>query len=93
MESYLLEIENDIEDNILGLLKIIPKEKIKITKINKSILEDKKLDKENLYEELSKIDNPWEFLRKAAGIIDGPEDSSVEHDHYIRGTDKKHNKS
>ena len=54
--------------------QILPKDKIKITT----------LDKEAVYEELSKIDNPWEFLRKAAGIIEGTDDASVEHDHYIR---------
>ena len=35
----------------------------------------------------------WDFLEEVGGIItDGPEDWSVEHDHYIRGTPKRSEK-
>ena len=80
MEKYLLEVENDIEASILGLLNILPKEKIKFTKLEKS-----EVEKKTKYKRTSKKD-PWEMLINAN--IDAPEDSSVEHDHYIHGTPK-----
>ncbi|MCZ6677071.1 MAG: hypothetical protein O7E52_07450 [Candidatus Poribacteria bacterium] len=31
----------------------------------------------------------WDLLEEKAGTIEGPEDWSVEHDHYIHGTPKR----
>ncbi len=31
----------------------------------------------------------WEVLAKYTGSIDGPEDWSIEHDHYLYGTPKR----
>jgi len=33
-------------------------------------------------------DNLWDVLEELAGTVDGPEDWSEEHDHYIYGTPK-----
>lgn len=33
-------------------------------------------------------DNLWDLLEKLAGTIDGPEDWSEEHDHYLYGIAK-----
>ncbi len=36
--------------------------------------------------------NLWDLLRELAGTYDGPEDWSLEHDHYIHGTPKRYSK-
>ena len=33
-------------------------------------------------------EDPFKFLLKNAGTVEGPEDWSVEHDHYLYGTPK-----
>lgn len=76
MKKYLLEIEDDIANSFFEFLKIIPENKIKLSIIQ--INEEK--------EKSATKTDPWEMLRNAN--IDAPEDSSVEHDHYIHGTPK-----
>jgi AF2212-like len=37
-----------------------------------------------------KIEDAWDVLDQMTGTIDGPEDWSTEHDHYLYGTPKRH---
>lgn len=78
MKSYLLEVENDVEANLINFFMLLPKDKVKIT-----VLEKKEV-LENV-EKPAKL-SPWGMLRNVN--IDAPSDSSVEHDHYIRGSEK-----
>lgn len=55
MKSYLLEVENDVEENLINFFMLLPKDKVKIT-----ILEKKEV-LENV-EKTAKL-NPWEMLR------------------------------
>ena len=88
MEKFLLELDQEIVESVINFLKIIPGEKVKIIKLNQSF----STDKSELYKELEEIDDPWEFMDKIAGTIDGNIDESVNHDHYIHGTPKLNGK-
>lgn len=78
MKSYLLEVENDIEENLVSFFKLLPKDKVKITLVD-TTKNNEKIETSNKF-------NPWEMLRNVD--IDAPSDSSIEHDHYIRGSEK-----
>lgn len=38
----------------------------------------------------AKQESAWDVLDRMAGTIEGPGDWSVEHDHYLYGTPKRH---
>lgn len=65
MKSYLLEVENDVEANLINFFMLLPKDKVKIT-----VLEKKEV-LENV--EKSTKPNPWEMLRNIN--IDGTKSS------------------
>jgi hypothetical protein len=37
-----------------------------------------------------KAEEAWDVLDRMTGTIEGPEDWSAEHDHYLYGTPKRH---
>jgi len=60
---------------------LLPEEEVDLelnTRYVITIERDEKLGKSNL----------WDLLEEIAGTVDGPEDWSEEHDHYLYGTPK-----
>ena len=39
---------------------------------------------------IKRVESIWDVLDRYEGSIEAPEDWSLEHDHYIHGTAKKH---